>query len=297
MNNINMVPLNTLLKFLFITVFFSIGIYAHSQKENLKELNLKGDVKYLKVINQNFKVMNDSIVEFMPADNDPFWFKGFTDISYSFDNNGYTQEYKTYDVDDAYVNLTQFIYDNNYRLVKQKFSSDKQNRGYLEIEYDERDRINCIVRTDENENVTDIIFHLREAHMRLPLYRSNNNIWVYNYDHDGKCIEEKSFSPSGKLVFRHIFFYDENDKVELMTSYDHNDIQNLSISYKYDSIGNVSQIINITPNKFVKEVIGVDTLSNEISREITELYFAENKKNRNLFVNIYIYDKIGRAHV
>ena len=273
-----------------LIIFTFIHISLYSQKENLRELNLKGQVKYMKTIHKNFFLKNDSIKEYMPEDNDPFWFRGYTDFSYNFDQNGYTKEFRTFDIDAAYVNLTKFTFDKDYKLIKQEFSSDNHKRGYLEIEYDDRDRINCIIRSDENDDVTDIIFHLRESHQRLPLYRSKNNIWVYNYDNNGLCIEEKSYTPAGKLVFRHVFFYNNNGKVELMTSYDHDNIQNLSVSYKYDSNGNVSQIVNITPTKFIKEVIKSDTLDNEISRNIIEKYFIDNKKIQNSFINIYLYD-------
>ncbi len=286
--------MNKKINFDFLLIIFGFLFFCNSnilsQKENRKDLNLKGNVKSFKLIHKNFTVQRDSLVEFMPADNDPFWFKGFTDHSYLFDTRGQTLEYCTYDVDDAYVNLTKFFYDEKGKLIKQEFSSDRQKRGYLEFEYDERGRINCIIRSDENDNVTDIIFHLRDSHQSLPLYRSSNNIWVYDYDQNGKCIEEKSYSPSGKLVFRHIFFYDANQRVELMTSYDENNIQNLSIRYEYDKRGNVSQITNVTPVKYTKELISCDSLSNETTRTITETFLQDKNTIRNRFSNVYIYD-------
>ncbi len=278
-----------LLLFIFF-LSFTVTINCYGQKENRDELNLKGEVKSFKLIHKNFIVTRDTLIEFMPADNDPFWFKGFTDYSYNFDRKGFTLEYRTYDVDDAYVNLTSFNYDEKGRLVKQEFSSDRQKRGYIEIEYDERGRVNCIIRSDEQDNVTDIIFHLREAYQSLPLYRSSNNIWVYDYDQNGKCTEEKSYSPSGKLIFRHVFFYDDKERVELMTSYDDTNTQNLSIRYEYDSIGNITQITNVTPVKFTKETIVSDSLSNEVLRVITETYLQDMKSVKNRFSNVYIYD-------
>ena len=79
---------------------------------------------------------------------------------------------------------------------------------------------------------------MRESHQRLPLYRSKNNIWVYDYEQQGRCSEERSYSPAGKLVFRHVFFNDLLDRVEIMTSYDQNNSQNIYVSYKYDSVEN-----------------------------------------------------------
>ena len=74
----------------FLISVFCIGLFStfYGQHNNLKEANLRGSVKSVKMNHKKFIVENDSLIEIDVAYNDPFGFKGFIDDYLVFNKDG-----------------------------------------------------------------------------------------------------------------------------------------------------------------------------------------------------------------
>ena len=238
---------------------------------------------------KKFIVENDSLIEIDVADNDPFWFKGFIDDYYLFNKDGNTSEYQSYMHDDADVNRTIYGYDKHKNLTSQKFVSDRVPKGSMRFEYD-NDKIRCVIRYDERDSVTDKIYHIRDKYDEAPLNDGHNNIWLYTYDLNGLCREEKSIKPSGKTNFRHVFFYDDKNRKIRMISFDDNNQQNLSMGYNYDSNDKINRVISTSLKKFIRTDIEYDEFQNELLKRITEQDLASNIITESELKYVYEYD-------
>lgn len=256
----------------FLSVVFLLLVVSNSfaQWQNLSEANLKGKVRLLKMTHMKINIAGDSVWAEKAADSDPFWFKGYVDEAYAFDKEGRTTEYHAYFTDDADDNKTVNLYDSAGRLSEQRFYADKRKAGRMSYEYDEEGRITSVTRYDENDNITDLIYHIRVPHAALPLHRSKNNIWIYSYDSQGRCTEEKCLFPDGRTNFRHLLFYDEAGRQSQMISFDSKNNQQSTNSYRYDEKGRIKAISYVSPVKISNTRYQFDEQGNEISCKITE---------------------------
>lgn len=237
-------------QFILIYILFSAFIgTVRAQYSNLKDANLKGNVRSVKLVHMKPETDGDSIWAEIAPDNDPFWFNGYVDTYYVFDREGRTSEYHTYFTEDADDNKTVNIYDKEGLLKEQRFFSDGRKMGSMQYAYDSERRIIKVLRFDENGEETDCVYHIRHNFERLPVNKGHNNFWVYKYDNDGRCIEEKCLFPDGRVNYRHIFFYDEKGRQERVITFDKDNMQNVSTSYQYDSKGRLSSAIRISPVK------------------------------------------------
>lgn len=257
---------------LLLLLFVSEG---YAQWLNKEEANLKGEVRSIKTNHLKIQMEGDSIWGEIAEDSDPFWFKGYVDEAYSFDREGRTLEYHAYFTDDADDNKTQNIYNKNGILTEQRYFADRRKTGRITYDYDEEGRITLVTRYDEKDNITDLIYHLRNPHETLPLHRSSNNIWIYRYNAQGKCSEEKCLFPDGRTNFRHLFFYDQNGRQTQMISFDSQNNQQSSQSYRYTPNGKISSIRYVSPVKSRITNYWFDAEGNETKCHITETDLQE----------------------
>lgn len=232
---------------LVILIGYLIIQPVQAQISNLKEGNLRGKVKSVKLIHQKVIRQNDSIYGQTPPDNDPFWFKGYVDTYTIFDTIGRTIEYHTYFEADADDNKTLNFYDTNGLLKEQHFFADNRKTGSIKYKYDNTQRITEVKRFNEKGKLTDYIRHIRKPVKKIPRNRGKNNLWLYNYDTDGKCIEEKCILPDNKIGFRHQFTYDDKGRQKQSIYHDNDNIQSVTTSFDYDTRGRVQSIIRIGP--------------------------------------------------
>lgn len=248
---------------------------GYAQWQNKEEANLKGKVRNVKLNHLKILMEEDSIWAEVAADNDPFWFNGYIDEAYSFDRDGRTLEYHAYFTDDADDNKTQNIYDKNGVLTEQRYFADRRKTGRIAYDYDINGKITLVTRYNEQDSITDLIFHLRDPHAPLPLYRSGNNIWIYRYDLQGKCTEEKCLFPDGRTSFRHLFFYDQNGRQTHMISFDGKNNQQSTQSYRYTDDGKIRSIRYLSPIKSRITNYSFDVEGNETKCEVIETDIQE----------------------
>ncbi|MGL4292555.1 MAG: hypothetical protein ACRCSQ_03120 [Bacteroidales bacterium] len=268
--------LNPTLYRLFLCFLFA-SFYPHlfAQWATGKEGNLKGMVKSMKMSHLKIITLADSVWAEKAVDNDPFWFKGYIDEGYTFDKEGKTIEYHAYFTDDADDNMTRNIYDKSGRLIEQRYYADKRKTGSMTYEYNDEGKITFVTRYDENDKPSDMIFHIREAHASLPLHRSQNNIWIYTYDLNGTCKEEKCLFPDGRINFRHLFFYDEAGRQEKMVTFDGKNNQQSINSYKYDNDGRITSVRYLSNLKSTLTRFFFDDQGNEILCRIIDVDLQE----------------------
>ncbi|MEG1617212.1 MAG: hypothetical protein RR202_12245 [Bacteroidales bacterium] len=280
-----------------LLLFLVLPLYA--QISNLKEGNLQGKVKSVKLNHRKVMVLGDSIWSESAADNDPFWFNGYIDTYFVFDREGRTSEYHTYFDADADDNKTLNIYNEEGLLKEQRFSADGRKNGSMKYKYDGKGRITEVVRYDAKGEETDRISHIREPHRRIPKGRGHNNIWVYNYDENDRCIEEKCLLPNGRISFRNIFFYDEEGRQTTSVFFDKDNIQNVTTSFDYDPQGRIKSIIKISPTKKLVTRYKYDEFNNIIYTRTREVDVPsergkdekEDRSSESSFV--YQYDETG----
>lgn len=291
------------LMLLSIALFLPIALKA--QWLNCEEGNLKGKVRSL--VMKHYKIIqeDDSLWTELAADNDPFWFAGYVDEAYSFNKDGKTMVYHAYFTDDADDNKTVNKYNKRGLLTEQTFFADGHQRGYMTYEYDNDGRISLITRFDEEEMITDLIHHIRDSNRKLPLYQSENNIWVYEYDLYGKCLQEKTLLPNGRLNFRNLFFYNENGKIDRMVTFDAKNQMISTISYDYNKSGQINQVTTSTPitltvHRFLFDDFGNETECQTIQTDLQkfrQINQSSNKKTKSEYqkqsnhTSKYRYDK------
>lgn len=263
----------------FLFLFLSV-VEGNAQWLTRKEANLKGEVKNIKLNHLKIQMEGDSIWGEKVADNDPFWFKGYIDEAYSFDKEGRTLEYHAYFTDDADDNKTQNIYNKAGLLAEQRYFADRRKTGRITYDYDDEGRITLVTRYDEKDNITDLIYHLRNPHAPLPLHRSDNNIWIYRYDLEGRCTEEKCLFPDGSTNFRHLIFYDEAGRQSQMISFDSRNNQQSTQSYRYTPDGRIRSVRYVSPVKSRITNYWFDAEGNETKSQITETDLQEFEKSK-----------------
>ncbi|MEG1587349.1 MAG: hypothetical protein RR346_10790 [Bacteroidales bacterium] len=241
-----------------------------AQWANRKEANLQADVRMLKMIHMKIMTEGDSVWAEKAPDSDPFWFKGYVDEAYLFDREGRTTEYHAYFTDDADDNKTLNLYDKEGKLIEQRFYADRRKTGSMGYEYDNENRISTVIRYDETDNITDLIYHIRDPHAPIPLHKSKNNVWIYTFDLQGRCTEEKCLFPDGRTNFRHIFIYNEDGRQAQMISFDNNNKQQSTNSYRYDADGRVKSIHYVSPVKTTTTRYQFDEFGNETNCKIVE---------------------------
>ncbi len=281
-------------RFILLFLILTISVQSKAQYQNTQDGNLKGHVKSVKMIHQKVAMDGDSIWGENASDNDPFWFNGYVDTYYIFDSEGRTIEYHQYFTEDADDNKTLSRYDKSGLLKEQVFYSDKKKTGSMEFKHDSDGRITKVTRYDENGIETDCVHHIRKSFERLPVNKGHNNIWIYKYDSEGRCIEEKCLFPNGKINYRQIFFYDENGRQERMISFDHENIQNLSVSYQYDKKNRLNTIIRISPVKKSVTRYRYDMYDNVVYTRMREVDIlserGNEKKKDNCTESSFFYD-------
>lgn len=284
----------------FITlVLWMLPFIMNGQIANLKEGNLRGKVRSVKL--NHYKVMTegDSIWGEIAPDNDPFWFNGYIDTYFVFDREGRTSEYHSYFDADADDNKTVNTYNKEGRLQEQRFFADGRKTGSMTYEYDDEGRITEVIRYDADGTETDRVRHFRKPHQRIPRDRGHNNIWLYTYNDKGECIEERCLLPNNKYAFRHIFFYDEAGRQKRSVFFDQDNIQTLTTSFSYDKRDLIHTIIRISPAKKLVTRYKYDEYDNIIyvrTREVdipSQRGLPEKEDKRSETASIYEYDDRG----
>lgn len=175
-----------------------------NRKNDLKSDNLKGNIKSIETIKQNFVEKNDQLI---------------LDQSYGQDKNTFATYYKNGS------QINELAYDSLNRMTFK-----------LIWQYDtEGNKVGNKVYCYDGSLISESSFHLTENGNIVE--KINDGIIIYKYNSKGYAIEEFWYELDWQLQFKYTYKYDNcGNEIEWIH---HDDLMLSKITYQYDDTGNV----------------------------------------------------------
>ena len=200
--------------FLFAFCLILLCIFSCTSKEvsHLEEMNLKGDVKFIKEV--TYKSTDGEILSIFLTQ---FNSNGYKTNEVLKSPDGSSQTRITYYYNKRNYNTKQFFYDeNDTLLIKIIYGFNSIGRPSSFIVYDDDDKI--------------------------------RNKGEFTYDNDGNLLKFYNFDTLGKIIMEESYIYDSLGFLTSKDSYEHSKF--LKYEYKRDSLGN-PVLINVFNKKEV----------------------------------------------
>ena len=278
------------LKILFIiSIIFSINllnsykvlgfeIYSKTHKQKIEAQKQKiQNSKIYKTIewcvgNQTFKSteneydQNGNIISFIQYDNKGNLAK---ETKYTY-NNGLLTNMTTYSNNKSIISMTNYTYDNNNKLVLNKFNI---NSSEAEIYYS-YDKDDCLIEKT---------YHNIQGNFK----RKN----LYKYDLNNNVIEDTYYYGHNQIGYRWAYAYDKNNNKVEYISYDNKDIECSKEIYKYDSNENlIRTVIFDQDNKVFQRILWIYDEKQDLLKE-KSISNSFNKPHVRYFYEYLFYNK------
>ena len=262
--------------------------------------NIKTEYRYDELDRMTFVDESNKSIEFEYNSNNTLSKSIFNDKEYSFEYDSFLNTKKIKINNNVFVN--NIFDDNNGNIIESQYG----NNHIIKYRYDELDRLNKIIKTNNTYNFKydchgnlskiisndDITKYTYDSSNKLREYRFNDYKIKYNYDENGNIIDKKYILDENIHIINNI--YNSNDIITKVI------IDSEEFNYEYDSLDRLIRTRNNTfgyKNKGNRTSLLISSLQNVLGNyryEYDSLNNITNIYNNNNLVLDYYYDNYNQ---